>query len=145
MTSFLDQLNPVSALARLRRRRWPLPAGRRDRGFFHSGLQQLRAVNEAIAVEIDLSEVGEDVALGLFSTDASVLVGVQLLEQEIDAIVGNVFASSLEFVPVNFPIFVAVESAQDFVGALHLALALPIGVAHLDEHVDQVGGAATRA
>src|SRR5215469_10743393 len=114
MTSFLDQLNPVSALARLRRRRRsPLPAGRRDRGFFHSGLQQLRAVNEAIAVAIDLREVGEDVALGLFATDASVLVGVQLLEQEIDAIGGNVFASRLQFVRVNLPIFVAVESAQD--------------------------------
>src|SRR5215472_13021717 len=119
MTSFLDQLNPVSALARLRRRRRsPLPAGRHARGSFHSSLQQLRAVIEAIAVGIDLSEVGEDVALGLFSTDASVLVGVQLLEQEIDAIVGNVFASRLEFVRVNFSIFVAVKSAQDFVGAL---------------------------
>src|SRR5207245_270343 len=104
--------------------------------------RQLVAIDVAILVLVEPVEVLLDHAPRFLLADLAVLVGVEALQDGIDALLDEGLAAGLQLVGVDLAVVVLVDLAEEVVDALQLLAAALVTVAHLDEDEDDVGGAA---
>src|SRR5262249_9796605 len=96
------------------------------------------AIDEAVLVGVDVVEVALDHAARLVLADLAVLVGVETLDDLLDALLEDELGLRVYRLGIDLAVLVSVELAEHVVDFLEVGLTRWLVIAHFDEGADGV-------